>query len=500
MGLATVCSEGCRDAPPAPSGLVLALPSEPQSIDPRFGTDANSARVADLLHAALTRADAAARRRPELAVAWEMPDPTTLVFHLRSDFHFADGAPVTAADVRATYEAVRDPALASPRRAALAVLASVDAPDPSTVVMHLGEPFAPFLDTTGLGIVPAAHARDPGEVSVGAGPFRLLHAVRGDRLVLTPNPGFPGGPPRLDPLVIRIVPDEVVRVLELGRGGVQLVEDTPEPEMLAWLAARPHLAVRRRPGTSFDYLAFNLRDPRLAQRRVREAIALALDRDALIQFVLGGAARPASGLLAPEHWAYAPTRSLRHDPRRARHLLDRAGLRDPDGPGPLPRFRLVYKTSNQVGRRRLAEAIQAALAVIGVQLDIRTYEWGTLYADVRSGNFEVSALAWVGVADPDLYYLAFHSTMRPPDGYNRGGYASPVMDRLTAAGRRALDPEVRRRIYARVQRRAARELPVVPLWWEDRVVVQTQRLSGFEPAADGALDGLARAWMDGDRP
>jgi len=127
---------------------------------------------------------------------------------------------------------------------------------------------------------------------------------------------------------------------------------------------------------------------------------------------------------------------------------------------------------------------------------VRTYEWGTLFADVRSGNFQLCALAWVGIGDPDLYYLAFHSTMHPPAGYNRGGYASPVMDRLTESGRRELDLERRRAIYARVQRRAARDLPVVPLWWEDRIVVQSRRLRGFEPSPDGDLHGLTRAWME----
>lgn len=486
----------CHESPPPPGGLVLALTSDPQSLDPRFGTDANASRMADLLHAGLTRPDASARRVPEIAASWETPDPTTIIFHLRGDFRFPDGAAVTAADVRATYEAVLDPALASPKRAALAMLAAIEAPDPRTVVMRLREPFAPFLDATGLGILPTARAREAGEVAVGAGPFRLAGAERGERLVLAPNPGFPDGPPRLDPLVVRIVPDGVVRVLELARGGVQLLEDAPEPEAVDWLARRPTVAVRRSPGTSFDYLAINFHDPRLADRRVREAIARALDRDGLVRFVLGGAARPATGLLAPEHWAYASTPPLRHDVRRARRLLDRAGYRDPDGPGPLPRFRLIYKASTQPGRRRLAEAIQADLAAIGIALDVRTYEWGTLYADVRRGNFELCALAWVGVGDPDLYYLTLHSRMRPPAGYNRGGYASAVMDRLTTRGRRTLDPERRRAIYARIQRRAARDLPVVPLWWEDRVVVQSTRLHGFEPTATGDLRGLAAAWME----
>src|SRR5207245_1624735 len=152
----------------------------------------------------------------------------------------------------------------------------------------------------------------------GPGPFQLVSAERGEQLVLAPNPGYPDGVPKLHSLVVRILPDEVVRVLELQRGGVHLVEDAPEPEMVTWLGTVPTLLVRRAPGTSFVYLALNLRDPRLADRRVREAITLALDREGLLRFVLGGAARPATGLPAPEHWAYAPTRPPQHDPRRAR--------------------------------------------------------------------------------------------------------------------------------------------------------------------------------------
>src|SRR2546426_4586592 len=176
--LSAMLAAACGEAPAPPAGLVLALQSDPHSLDPRFGVDANDARLADLLHVALTRPDAAAQRRPELAASWEVRDPLTIVFRLRSDFHFADGARVEANDVRATYLAVLDPALASPKRAALAVLSSIDAPDPTTIVMHLREPFAPFLDATGLGILPAARARDPGEVTVGAGPFRDRKSTR----------------------------------------------------------------------------------------------------------------------------------------------------------------------------------------------------------------------------------------------------------------------------------------------------------------------------------
>lgn len=485
----------CAPSPPAtPVGpAVVALDADPQSLDPRFGADATASRLADLVHLGLTRGDDAARRLPALAIRWVQTDGTTIVFTLRDDVRFPDGQPVTSADVRATYEAVLDPAVGSPKRAALAALAAVETPDAHTVVMRLREPFPPFLDGTGLGILPAARARDAGEVTVGAGPYQVKERRPGERLVLVANPGWPGERPALDPLVLRIVPDAITRVLELARGGLDLSQDIPEPELLDWLAARPGLAVEQRSGTSFGYLALNLSDPRLADRRVRRALAHALDRATLLRVVLGDHGRLASGMLAPEHWAYAAAPSARFDPARARRLLDRAGLVDPDGPGPEPRLRLVYKTSGVPLRRRLAEAIQAQLADVGIALDVRTYEWATLFADVRAGRFETTALAWVGIGDPDLYFLTLNSTMVPPAGYNRGHFASPVMDRLTARARYATDPAERRRLYARIQRRAAHDLPVVPLWWEDRVVVRSARLEGFEPTASGALDTLARA-------
>lgn len=491
-----VCAIGCADHPSPAAGLVIGLETDPQSVDPRFGVDAASARLADLLHVALTRADPAAGRLPELATRWEWRDDRTIVFRLRADARFADGRPVRAEDVRATYEAVQDAALGSPRRATLESLERVEAPDDLTVTLRLREADAAFLDATGLPILPADQARRPVEATLGAGPYRLVSARRGDRLVLTANPSFWGGPPRLEPIVLRVVPDAVVRVLELERGGIGLLQEPLEPALLGRLRRVPALRVTTTPGTSVAYLAFNFRDPRLRNRRVRRAIAATIELGGLVQSLLGDTGRPATGLLTPEHWAYAPTRRTRHSLRAARRLLDRAGLRDPDGPGPAMRCRIVYKTSNQPARRRLAEALQAELGRIGIALDVRTYEWGTLFADVRSGNFEMAALTWVGVSDPDLYRLAYHSRMTPPAGMNRGGYASRAMDRLTEAGRRTGDREARRAIYARVQRWAAHDLPALPLWWEDRVVVSTDRLRGFVPQPGGDLAGLASAVIE----
>jgi len=489
---ALVC--GCGGVEPAAPGIVVAFDGEPQSLDPRIGLDANASRVADLLHVSLTRSGPHGERVGELAREWTLVDPTTLVLELRQDFRFADGTFVTADDVRATYDAIRDPSAAWPRRSGLSAIEAVEVRDHYTVALRLREPFPPILEATGLPILPAAQARAPG-VPTGAGPYRLAGAETRERIVLEPNPYWPGPKPRAARITLRVVPDPVMRVLELQRGSIDLVQETLEPEIQSALARDPALRVRRSPGTSVAYLALNHEDPHLRDRRVRQAIALALDQPQLTRFALGDAGRPATGFLSPEHWAYAPLPPPRHDLRRARRLLDRAGYRDPDGPGPLPRFHVQMKTSSQPARRRFAEAVQAALARVGIAVDIRTYEWGVLFADVRNGNFQLAALTWVGVTEPDHYFLTFHSTMLPPAGYNRGRYRSAVMDRLTETARYAPTTDERRRWYARVQRRAAHDLPVIPLWWEDRVVVHADRLEGFEPAPSGELRSLATAWM-----
>jgi peptide/nickel transport system substrate-binding protein len=484
---------GCGgDAGPPPGTFVIAFESEPQSLDPRFGLDAASSRLADLLQAGLTRADAHADRVADLASAWRFTDDTTLELTLRPDARFSDGTPVTASDVVATYDALRDPAGGSPRAASLQSLQTVTAPSADRVIMRLAHPDPTFLDATGFAIVPAADARAPG-LPRGAGPYRLVRHEVGTLIELAPNDRYYDGPPAIRRILVRIIPDPVVRLLELRRGNVHFLEELLEPELLAWAARLPGIVVRTSPGSSVAYLGLNLRDGRLARRRVRRAIACALDRPALVRTVLGGQARPASGLLPPEHWAFAPATMPRPDPERARRLLDRAGYPDPDGPGPASRFRIVYKTTGLPARRRLAEAIQAQLARVGIRLDVRMSNWGTLFADVRTGNFEMVSMAWVGITEPDIYYLAFDSRMTPPAGSNRGFFADPVTDRLVEAARRTPGRTRRARLYARVQRRLAQELPIVPLWWEDRIVVQSARLHGFVPDPSGSLRGLAAA-------
>lgn len=488
---------GCARPAPAPPGtLVVALESAIATLDPRFTIDANSSRVSALVTSGLTAADPNAEARPDVAERWRMLSPVEIEFTLRPDARFHDGTPVTAADVAATYRSLLDPALASPKRDALGMIAAVTTPDPRTVIFRLATPTAGFLDATNVGILPARlTAAGPVAAAdlVGCGPFRVAATLDDGGVDLVPHDAYMDGPPALARVRFRTVPDGTVRALELASGAVDLVENAVEPDLLPWLGAQAHLAVDVRPGTTFQYVGVSFRDPRLANRDVRTALALGLDRAGIAQALLRDTARPATGLLPPSHWAYdGDVATYPYDPDRARALLATQALRPDDRA-------FSFKTSTVELRRRIAEVFQAGIGQLGLRLDVRSYEWATFYDDIRHGRFQLYALAWIGVRDPDVYFRLLHSTMTPPAGLNRGGYASADMDRLLERARAAENREDRRRLYGEVQRLAAIDLPLIPLWWADTVVVRNRRLAGFEPTADGDLESLARARLVPER-
>ncbi len=462
--------------------------------------DAHSSRIGGLVFVSLTRAGNRGNREPYLASHWRQVTPTTYIFELRPDMVFHDGQPVTAADVAATYDSILDPAIRSPKRGTLSAVASVEATGLQQVTFRLAHRDAAFMEATGIGILPADSVG--GEVLearelVGSGPYRIATYVADDKVILEAFDGFAEGVPTIGTIEVRSVPDGVMRALELRHGSVDFVQNAIDPDSVVWLEEnQENLQVLRGPYDAFQYLGFNLRHEALGDRRVRAAIAHAIDREAIVDHLLRGQAQVASGLLPPHHWAYAePRRSLRYSPRRARMLLDGAGWRDPDGSGPRPRMTLSYKTTTVELRRRIAQVLAAQLADVGIELEIESHEWATFFADIRKGNFHLYSLAWVGISDPDIYRMVFHSQMIPPEGNNRGHYRDPAIDKLTEHGRR----KTRRRaeIYAQVQRRTARTLPYLPLWWPENVVVASTRLEGFELHPSGDLFGLTRARLRG---
>ncbi|MGD2062061.1 MAG: ABC transporter substrate-binding protein [Nitrospirota bacterium] len=471
-------------------GLTLAIATSPTSLDPRLATDTVSGRLLRLTHRGLVRLDERFRPTPDLAT-WEEITPLHYRFHLRPEVTFHDGRPLTADDVVATYRSLLDPALASPHRGLMEPVASVVAIDSATCDFILKRPHAPFLASLTLGIVPRGwHSGQP---PPGTGPFRLTAWLPDQQLRFTRFADYTDGPVGLSGLTVRVLPDATVRALELERGGVDLVINDLPVDTLPRLASLPHLRLVTSPSTNFFYMGLNLQDPSLRDVRVRRAVACAIDPAPIIDHILRGQATPATGMLPPDHWAYHQPADLpSFDPHRARRLLDQAR-----GSG-APPLRLEYKTSTDETARLVAQVIAQQLAQVGVDVSLRSYEWGTFYGDIKAGRFQLYCLTWTGVVEPDLYHYIFHSRSIPPDGANRNHYANPDMDAALEAARTTDDPVRRRGYYSTVQELAARDLPYIPLWHPTHYAVVNRRIAGFRltPNIDFALFAKIRRRED----
>jgi len=477
---------GCEREPrygPFDQWLVVGLEGNPTNLDPRFSTDAYSSRLVGVIYSSLVRLDESGAPVGDLAENWETPDEVTYRFHLKGGVTFHNGSELTCADIKYTYDLLRAPDSTSPYRSDFRLVENVVCNDERNIEIRLSHPFAPFMIALTVGILP--RGVDPATLSdhpVGSGPFRFVEWVREERIVLRRFAGYHGKKARLDGVTFRVLPNGVTRVLELAHGGVDLLQNSIPPEALDQLAQKKGIEMERRPGINYNYLGFNLDHPVLKNRLVREAIARAIDRQDIIKYLWRGSARPAGNLLSPSHWAYNPeVVAYPYTPDIAKKLLDDAGYPDPDGPGPDVRFGLTYKTSTNRLRRRIAEVIKTQLAQVGIGIKVRSYEWGTFYRDIKSGNFELYSLAWVGVVEPDHYRAIFHSSNIPPNGtqMNRNRYRNKEIDRLTEAGRSTANVEKRKRIYAEVQRIAAYELPYVSLYYTDDVVARRRYVKGW---------------------
>lgn len=474
--LLTGCSESS-----GPDTIRLGIAAGPVTLDPRYATDAASHRINRLLYRSLVDFDDDNRPVAELA-QWQQPDATTYRFKLGdAGRRFHDGSRLTAADVAATFRSVLDPDTASPHRGALTMVERIETVDEDTVIFHLNEPDPLFPGRLTLGILPADKlARDHpfGREPIGSGPLRLLRWPSEERLVLERERDRQ----RFDIVTVK---DPIVRVLKLMRGEIDLAQGDLPQELLDWMRDREGVEVRTSRGSIFSYLGFNMNDPLVGDHTVRLAIAHAIDRQAIIENVLGDAARLAGSLLPPGHWAGHPDlQNYEYDPEQARALLRAAGYNADNRP------HLVYKTSNNPARIRLATIIQYQLEQAGFDVEIRSYDWGTFYSDIKAGEFQMYSLSWVGLKLPDIFRYVFHSESLPPIGANRGRYSDAIADELIESTATIADLDEQSAVYRQLQERLHEQLPYVPLWYEDNVLAKRPGIVDYPLPADGSYDGL----------
>ena len=493
VGLAAIA--GCSKRPD-PNTVVVLIESSPANLDPRIGTDAASERIYKLIFDALLVRDEHFNLRPGLAESWEIPDPQTYVFHLRRGVRFHDGRPLTARDVKWSFDSTMNGTVISPKASTYKSVDHIDAPDDYTVVFHLKEPFATLLwnvSDGAIGIVPYGSGKDFQAKIVGSGPFRLVKNDQDREVMLERNDEYWGGNAKVERVDFSVVPDSTTRALELRKGSADITLTSLTADMVGTLKRESNLMVQESPGTVYQYLAMNLRDPILKDVRVRQALAYAIDRQPMIEYIWRGEVRPANSILPPQHWAYnANVTSYSHDPARARQLLEQAGYRA--GTHGI-RFHLTMKIStSEESSRLIAAVLQQQLREVGIALDIRSFEFATFYSDVQKGAFQLFSMRWVGGnEDPDIFEHVFYSTSTPPKRANRGYYSNPRVDALIDEGRREIDQEKRKQIYAEIQRILAIDLPYINLWYNDNVAVHSRRLKDVAISPSGNYDFLRTA-------
>ena len=455
------CAERTSD-----KAIHFAVTQAPINLDPRYATDAASERVNRLLYQRLVEFDAASKPTPSLAT-WQKVSPTQYRFTLSRDLpSFHHGKPLTSADVKATYQSVlalKD----SPHTAEFGNIDDINIVDQQTLDFELTVADAHFPEKLIVGILPkdlVEQQHDFSHKPVGNGVFEFVSWER----ALTLKRSSDG-----QVVTLTEVKDPTVRVLKLMRGETDLLQGDLPPELVKYLQKQADLQVKTTQGTNFSYLGLNMQDPILKQHKVRQALAHAIDRKAIVDQVMVSDTRLAAVIFPPEH--YAGNATLKHDeynPALSKQLLQSAGIQLP--------LKLIYKTSTDAQRVRLATILQAQMAQAGIALEIRSLDWGTFFAEVKQGNFQLYGLTWVGIKTPEIYSKVFGSQFMPPNGFNRGRYADDELDALLL-----------KEDWPTITTRIHQQLPYIPLWYEGQVAVMQKDIAGYAPQSDGNWDDLA---------
>jgi peptide/nickel transport system substrate-binding protein len=472
--------------------LTIAVQDDAHSLDPHQVTDAASMRMSENLYSTLMRyGEAYGEIEPDLAEAVDISDDgLTYTLRLRANAVFHSGRVVTSDDVIYSIERIRD---AGVRADHFRDVQSMQATDERTVVLQLSAPSAPLLTHLAYPmnaivdrLVVEANGGRIDRVAAGSGPFRLVEWRADQRLVLERNDDYYVAAPHLDRVIFRPIPDETARTTALRNAEIDLILDVAAKDVEILQRARG-VRVARVPGTFWEYVGFNTSRPPFDDVRVRQAIALAVDRATTNQLVKLGQATPLVGGHIPHHhWAYAGLSTYAEpDVARARDLLSQAG----HGEGFTTTLKVGSAFPYQV---QAAAVVKDQLRAIGVDVEVRALESTIFFADLGAGDFDMTLVGWVGFVDPDDWlWNIFHSEGK----YNQQQYASAALDELLEQGRRTLDRDARRAIYTEAQEIIATEAPMVFLYLNDQISAHRDHVHGYVVHPTQTTLFLRQTWV-----
>lgn len=501
----------------AQSTLVACTEGSPDNLNPQFSGSNTTYDYANQVYDRLVAIERGGSQViPALAESWETsPDGLAWTFKLRRGVKWQDGQDFTAADVAFTFGRLTDPASGSAYASLLPPIEKIDTPDPATVVIRLREPSASFLGWTWLGIMPRhvwekedTRTSEYNRKPVGTGPFKLVSWAKGDSMVFEANPTYFRGRPRLDRVILKVIPDASVAFAALERGELDafvfrgLVGGVPWPTVER-IRRNAAFTVNEFPVSSIQSLHFNLDHPIFKNVKVRQALSHAIDRQAIINTLLFGKGQIIDNPVAPPTFAlyYNPSvRRYAYDPVLASRLLDEAGY--PKGANGVRFTTTLFGTPGV--RARMNEILRENFRAVGVETTLENYEWGTYFERMRtardlgkSGLYSILSTSKLPDPEDNLGFV-YGKNARVPGGRNYSEYVNPRVDELIEQGRRQADPARRAAIYKEIQAILAEDVPMLPLYLARGVDIWKASLKGVATGefGGGTLGSLERAWLE----
>jgi peptide/nickel transport system substrate-binding protein len=490
--------------------MITSSIGEASNLVPLLASDSASHEVASYIFNGLVKYDRDLKLVGDLAESWEFSaDRLSITFHLKKNIRWHDGQPFTARDVLFTYRITVDPGTPTAYAGDFQQVKNAEAVDEYTFRVTYGKPFAPALTSWTAAILPR-HLLEDKDITtspltrkpIGTGPYKFREWIPGDRIVLTANDDYFEGRPYIGRRLFRIIPDSATTFLELKNNGIdmasltplQYVKQTAYPKFDRQFGKYKYLAF------SYVYLGYNLRHPYFKDKRVRQAMTYAINKQEIVDGILLGQGVIADGPYKPDVWAYNPhLRKYPFDREKASALLAEAGFKKgKDGKLYMNNtpfeFTIITNQGNDV-RIHAAELVQRRLAEIGIGVKIRVVEWAAFvnqFIDKR--NFDATILGWTMGQEPDLFDI-WHSSKQGAKELNFIGYKNEEVDELLVRARHTFDQQERKRCYWRIQEILVEEQPYTFLFIPHATVAIHKRFKGIDPGPAGLTHNIVKWYV-----
>ena len=507
---------GPTDAKPAYGDiLVRGDIGDASNLIPLLASDTASHNICGMIYNGLVKYDKDMNVVGDLAESWDISqNGLVITFHLRKGVKWHDGRPFTSADVLYTYQVTVDPKTPTAYAGDFAKVKKAEAPDDYTFRVTYDKPFAPALISWNAAVLPR-HLLAGKDITksplsrrpIGTGPYQFKEWVAGQKIVLVSNPAYFEGQPYIDGRITRIIPDTATMFLELraqniGMMGLTPLQYTRQTENNLF---KNNFNKYRYLSFGYTYLGYNLKNPLFSDKRVRQAISYAINKDEIINGVLLNLGKPANGPYKPGTWAYNDKVKIYHyNPQKARELLRDAGWTKMNQEGVLEKdgkpfvFEIVVNQGNET-RQKCAEIIQRHLKEIGITVKIRVLEWSSFVTDfINKRRFDAVILGWTIPLDPDAYDV-WHSSKTAPEELNFISYNNPEVDDMLEKGRSTFNQTERKKYYDRFQEILAEDQPYTFLYVPEALVIVHKRFQGIEPAAIGLEHNFIKWYVSKDQ-